>query len=146
MQINIPAVYNAYTRCKKIIKSVTPVRVPWSCMLIAHNDHNNTIQVYSRTVMTHVIALEAGQSSHGTFKPITPVLKMKFIMGIDSILTTRGRKRKPECELSYGTMTLQKTLRKYVKSSGSTCGSFYTYKASKKHRRAIQLFTIHSPK
>ena len=44
-------------------------------MLIAHDeDHNNTIQVYSVTVMTHVIALEAGQSSLGTFEPITPVM------------------------------------------------------------------------
>ena len=31
------------------------------------------IQVYSVNVMTHVIALEAGQSSQGTFEPITPV-------------------------------------------------------------------------
>ena len=34
-------------------------------MLISHTDHNNTIQVYSVTVMTHVIALEDGQSSQG---------------------------------------------------------------------------------
>ena len=45
-------------------------------MLIAHNDHNNTIQVYSVTVMTHVIALEARQSSQGTFEPITPATQM----------------------------------------------------------------------
>ena len=42
-------------------------------MLITHKDHNNTMQVYSVTVMTHVIALEAGQSTQGTFAPITPV-------------------------------------------------------------------------
>ena len=41
-------------------------------MLIAHKDHNNTIQVYSVTVMTHVKALQAGQSSQGTSEPITP--------------------------------------------------------------------------
>ena len=34
-------------------------------MLIAHKGHNNTMHVYSVTVMTHVIALEAGQSSLG---------------------------------------------------------------------------------
>ena len=37
-----------------------------------HNDHTYTIQVYSVTVMTHVMALEAGQSNQGTFEPITP--------------------------------------------------------------------------
>ena len=31
------------------------------------------MQVYLVTVMTHVIALEAGQSSQGALKPITPV-------------------------------------------------------------------------
>ena len=36
-------------------------------------DHNNIIHVYSVTVMTHVKALEAGQSSQGTSQPITPV-------------------------------------------------------------------------
>ena len=53
-----------------------PVYYDWSewppFMLIAHKDHNNTIQVYSVTVMTHAIALDAGQSSLGTFEPITP--------------------------------------------------------------------------
>ena len=44
-------------------------------MQISHKDHNNTIiQVYSVTVMTHVKALEAGQSSQGTSEPITPAL------------------------------------------------------------------------
>ena len=43
-----------------------------SCMLIFHKDHNNTIQVYSVTVMTHGKALQAGQSSQGTSEPITP--------------------------------------------------------------------------
>ena len=42
------------------------------CMLFAHKGHNNTIQIYSVTVMIHVIALEAGQSSQGTSEPITP--------------------------------------------------------------------------
>ena len=42
-------------------------------MLIANKDHNNIIQVYSVTIMTHVMALDAGQSSQGTFEPITPV-------------------------------------------------------------------------
>ena len=41
------------------------------CMLIAHKELKNTIQVYSMAVMTHVIAL-ARQSSQGTFEPITP--------------------------------------------------------------------------
>ena len=43
-------------------------------MYIAHKGHNNTIQVYSVTVMTHVIALHPGQSNQGTSEPITPVL------------------------------------------------------------------------
>ena len=46
------------------------------CMFSAHKDnsHNrNTIQVYLVTAMTHVISLEAGQSSQGALKPITPV-------------------------------------------------------------------------
>ena len=33
----------------------------------------NTMQVYLVTAMTHVIALEAGQSSQGALKPITLV-------------------------------------------------------------------------
>ena len=33
----------------------------------------DTMQVYLVTAMTHVIALEAGQSSQGALKPITPV-------------------------------------------------------------------------
>ena len=41
-------------------------------MSIAHKELKNTKQVYAMTVMTHVIALEARQSSQGTFKPITP--------------------------------------------------------------------------
>ena len=41
--------------------------------VIAHKVHNKTMHVYSVTVMTHVIALDAGQSSQGTFEPITPV-------------------------------------------------------------------------
>ena len=43
-------------------------------MLIFHKGHNNNIQVYSVTVMTHVKALQAGQSSQGTFEPITPAI------------------------------------------------------------------------
>ena len=43
-------------------------------MLISHRAHNNTIHVYSVTVMTHVIALEDGQSSQGISEPITPVM------------------------------------------------------------------------
>ena len=30
------------------------------CVLLGHKGHNNTIQVYSVTVMTYAIALEAG--------------------------------------------------------------------------------------
>ena len=41
-------------------------------MQISHKDHNNTIQVYSVTVMTHVKALEAGQSSQGISEPFSP--------------------------------------------------------------------------
>ena len=41
-------------------------------MLISHKDANNTIQVYSVTVMAHVKALQAGQSSQGTSEPIAP--------------------------------------------------------------------------
>ena len=41
-------------------------------MLIINKGHNNTIQVYSVTIMIHVKALQAGQSSQGTFEPITP--------------------------------------------------------------------------
>ena len=44
------------------------------CVLITHKFHKTNIQVYSVTVMTHVIALEAGQSSQGTSKPITSVV------------------------------------------------------------------------
>ena len=41
-------------------------------MLIPHKGHTDTIQVYSVTVMTHVIALQGGHSSQGTSEPITP--------------------------------------------------------------------------
>ena len=51
------------TRTESLLARMSP------CMLIAHNDHNDTKQIYS--VMTHVTALEAGQSSYGTFEPIT---------------------------------------------------------------------------
>ena len=34
-----------------------------TCMYISYKDHNNTMQVYSVTVMINVEALEAGQSS-----------------------------------------------------------------------------------
>ena len=43
-----------------------------ACMLIFHKGHTDNIQVYSVTVMTHVKALQAGHSSHGTSEPITP--------------------------------------------------------------------------
>ena len=46
-----------------------------ACMLISHKGHNNTIQVYSVTVMSHVIALQDGQSSQGTSEHITPVIR-----------------------------------------------------------------------
>ena len=42
-------------------------------MCIACKDNKNTMQVYLVTVVTHVIALEATQSSQGALKPITPV-------------------------------------------------------------------------
>ena len=34
-----------------------------ACILISHKGNNNTIHIYSVTVMTHVKALQAGQSS-----------------------------------------------------------------------------------
>ena len=37
-----------------------------ACLFPILKGDNNTIQVYSATVMTHVIALEAGHSSQGT--------------------------------------------------------------------------------
>ena len=49
-------------------------------MLITHKGHNNTIQVYSVTVMTHVKALQAGHSSQGTSEPITPDLIVCYII------------------------------------------------------------------
>ena len=42
------------------------------CMLIVHKDYKNTKHIYSVTVITRVMALEVGQSSQGTFQPITP--------------------------------------------------------------------------
>ena len=44
-------------------------------MLISHKGHTDTIQVYSVTVMTHVKALQAGQSIQGTSEPITPEVR-----------------------------------------------------------------------
>ena len=35
-------------------------------------DHMNTIQIYSMAVMTHLIALNGGQSSQGTLESLTP--------------------------------------------------------------------------
>ena len=46
-------------------------------MLISHNGHTDSIQVYSVTVMTHVKALQAGHSSQGTSEPITAILKFE---------------------------------------------------------------------
>ena len=43
-------------------------------MLIAREEHKNTMLVYVVTVMTEVIALDARQSSQGTYELITPVL------------------------------------------------------------------------
>ena len=42
------------------------------CIIISHY---NTIH-YSATAITHIMAFEAGQSSQGTFEPITPVSKI----------------------------------------------------------------------
>ena len=50
------------------------------CMLIAHKDNKNTIHVYLVTAMTHVIALEAGQSSQGAPKPIYKNIHCHFII------------------------------------------------------------------
>ena len=43
-------------------------------------DNKNTMQVYLVTAMTHVIAFEAGKSSQGALKPITPVQLMTNIV------------------------------------------------------------------
>ena len=50
-----------------------------ACMVISHKGNNNTIQVYSVTVMTHVIPLDAGHSSQGTSEPITPVQFVRYM-------------------------------------------------------------------
>ena len=42
-------------------------------------DNKNTMQDYLVTAMTHVIALDAGPSSQGALKPITPV-QLKLIL------------------------------------------------------------------
>ena len=47
-------------------------------MYISHKGHNNTMYVYSVTVMTHAIASEAGQSSQGTYEHITPVFDTRY--------------------------------------------------------------------
>ena len=52
------------------------------CILISDKDNNNTIQVYSVTVMIYVIALEDGQSSQGTSQPITPELLSPLVSRI----------------------------------------------------------------
>ena len=48
-------------------------------MKISHKDNNNTIQVYSVTIMTHVKALEAEQYSQGTSEPRTPEQHVYFM-------------------------------------------------------------------
>ena len=61
-------VYNRCSRTESPPDQIVPLQV--NC----HKDHYNAIQVYS--VITHVIALEAGQSSQGTFEPITPAYRL----------------------------------------------------------------------
>ena len=45
-----------------------------SYMLIAHQDHKNPMHVYSVIVITHVIALEEGQSGQWTLNLFTGVV------------------------------------------------------------------------
>ena len=62
------------------------------CMLIANNDHNNTIQVYSVTVMTNVIALEARQYCYVICEPITPVYFLLHRLEVgDNIMQIYGK-------------------------------------------------------
>ena len=46
------------------------------------------------TVMTHIVALEAGQSSHGTFESMTPVHKLiSMLIFVRIYLFSPGRGR-----------------------------------------------------
>ena len=59
-----------YASENRVQQSEYPMYVNFPCN---SKDNKNTMQVYLITAMTHVIALEAGPSSQGTLKPITPV-------------------------------------------------------------------------
>ena len=59
-----------------------------ACMYIAHKGHNNTMQGYSVTVMIHVKALEAGQSSQGTSEP---TCIHRFVMHYVSVVINHER-------------------------------------------------------
>ena len=63
--------HKTYILCTCTRTEIHPVRM-FPCMLIVHRDRTNTIHVYIVIVMTHVITLEAWQSSQGSFEPITP--------------------------------------------------------------------------
>ena len=61
--------HKTYIKCTCTRNESHPVRM-FPCMLIV--DHTSTIHVYIVIIMTHVIALEAWQSSQGSFEHITP--------------------------------------------------------------------------
>ena len=58
--------YLPTTRLDRLYIQMTH-KIPYILPYIQH-----TIQVYSVTTMTHVIAFDAGQSIQGTFEPVTP--------------------------------------------------------------------------
>ena len=62
--------HKTYIMCTCTRTESNPVRM-FPCMLIAHKDHTSTI-LYIVIVMTHVIALEAWQSSQGSLEHIAP--------------------------------------------------------------------------
>ena len=54
---------------------------------------SETIQVYSVTVMTHVKALQAGNSSQGTSEPITPAVLWYYVYGSTSKIRVREKRQ-----------------------------------------------------
>ena len=75
--------YGCRIRCTRTENPPAYIGRLSACLLIANTDYNNTMHVYSVTVMTHVIALEAGQSSKGVlelFKPVTSALGLVWFL------------------------------------------------------------------
>ena len=100
-------------------------------MLIFHKGHTDTIQVYSVTVMTHVKALQAGHSSHGTSEPITPAPSCKCPIRTSSgtVDSTIGQLRAIFREAGRGT--------DWVESIG--VGNPAASTQLKKHLKSVQL-------